>query len=422
VRGLGAAARRVGSVLAFGVLPVVLTLSILAVTYGQRTFLFDFKGDLYTAGLSILHGQDPYHPGFLTAQAATERAGGKPETIFAIPVYAAPALVASVPFSLLPYHLAALLFAALSIAALASGLRLLGVRDWRCYGVAFACWPALLGLRLGGLTPFIVLGAAVAWRWRERLWPPAVAIASIIVAKLFPWPLALWLLVTRRLRAFALAVVIGAIVTVAAWAVIGFAGMAEYPRMLSNLALVEEGHGPSLVAFLLATGLPAGAAKVIALAAAAALMGTAWRLISRPDGERRAFGLTVMAALIASPLVWQHYLVLVFVPIALMSPTLSVVWFAPMLAYLAPGAQTQGNVLEILPFLAIQAIVIARLCAVGGRGAAAESSVGRVPSGHARAPLPRPAVGREGIPRSHIAFEGGRRDTVMFSLLPSDPR
>ncbi|MDQ6775085.1 MAG: DUF2029 domain-containing protein [Actinomycetota bacterium] len=364
-RGLHAAARRVGSVLAFGVLPVVLTLSILAVTYSQKTFLFDFKGDLYGAGQAIVHGHNPYNPGFLATQAAIQRAGGTPQTIFALPVYAAPALVASVPFSLLPYRLAAILFAALLIGSLALGLRLLGVRDWRCYGVTFACWPFLLGLRLGGLTPLIVLGAAVAWRWRDRLWPPAIAIATIVVAKLFPWPLAVWLLVTRRFRTLALTLVIGGVVTFAAWAVIGFAGIAEYPRMLSNLAFVEEGHGPSLVALLLAAGVPAGVAKVAALAAAAALLGAAWRFVGRPGGERRAFGMIVMAALTASPLVWQHYLVLVFVPIALMSPTLSAIWFAPMLAYLAPGAQTQGNVLEILPYLAIEATVIGQLCGVG---------------------------------------------------------
>ncbi|MDQ6806291.1 MAG: glycosyltransferase 87 family protein [Actinomycetota bacterium] len=362
---MSSAARRVGAALAFGVLPVVLMFSILAVTYGHKTFLFDFKGDLYGAGQSIVHGQNPYNPGFLTTQAAIQRAGGTPKTIFALPVYAAPALVASVPFSLLPYPVAAVLFAALLIGALALGLRLLGVRDWRCYGVSCTCWPFLLGLRLGGLTPLIVLGAAIAWRWRERLWPPAIAIASIIVAKLFPWPLAVWLLVTKRLRALALTLVIGGVGTIAAWAAIGFAGMAEYPRMLSNLAFVEQGHGPSLVALLLATGVPTGVAKVVALAAAAALLSAAWRFVGRPDGEQRAFGLIVMAALTASPLVWQHYLVLVFVPIALMSPTLSAIWFVPMLAYLAPGAQTQGNVLEILPYLAIEAVVIGQLCGVG---------------------------------------------------------
>jgi hypothetical protein len=362
--GLAAAARRVGTVLAFGVLPVVLTLSMLAVTYGQKSFLFDFRGDLYGAGQAILHGHNPYNPGFLSAQAAIQRAGGTPQTIFAQPVYAAPALVASLPFSLLPYQLAAVLFAALLIGALALGLRLLDVKDWRCYGVTFACWPALLGLRLGGLTPLIVLGTAVAWRWRERLWPPAIAIASIIVAKLFPWPLAVWLLVTKRFRTLAFTLLIGGVATFAAWAVIGFAGLTEYPRMLSNLAFVEEGHGPSLVALLLATGISTGVAKILALAAAAALLGAAWRVVGRPDGERRAFGLTVVAVLTASPLVWQHYLVLLFVPIALMSPRLSVLWFAPMLAYLAPGTQTQGNVLEILPYLAMEAMVIGRLCGV----------------------------------------------------------
>ena len=80
------------------------------------------------------------------------------------------------------------------------------------------------------------------------------------------------------------------------------------------------------------------------------------------DCERRAFGLAVMAGLCRSPIVWPHYLTLVFVPIALLAPQLSVLWLVPLLAYLAPVELTGGHIFEMLPYLAIEAIVVASLC------------------------------------------------------------
>jgi hypothetical protein len=362
-RGLFPVVYRVSNVLLFAALPVVLTLVILSAGYVRGPFLYDFKGGLYGAGHDIAHGQNPYRAAYLERQAALKRAGHAPQTVISVPVYPAPALVAAVPFGLLPYAVAAVLFSLLSVGALLGGLRLAGVRDWRCYGLAFISWPVVHGLMLGAMTPLLVLGTAAAWRYRDRLWPPAIAIAALIAAKLFPWPLAIWLLVTRRARAFALMVVLALTVTFGAWAAIGFAGLADYPRMLDNLSYVSEGVGVSTVAGLVALGLPAGAAKAVALALAALVVGAAWRLSRRPDGGRRAFGLIVVSALVASPMVWPHYFALLFVPIALASPGLSPLWFVPLLAYLAPDAQTTGRPWAIALYLAIAAVPLFRLCA-----------------------------------------------------------
>ncbi len=69
----------------------------------------------------------------------------------------------------------------------------------------------------------------------------------------------------------------------------------------------------------------------------------------------------IMAALVSSPVVWPHYLALIFIPIALVSPELSVLWLVPLLGYLAPVEQTNGDFWQIVPFLAIELIVIAVL-------------------------------------------------------------
>jgi hypothetical protein len=342
--------------------------------------LFDFKGGLYNAGRDITHGHSPYQPGFLAHQAAIMRAGGiaqgeTPQHAFSIPVYPAPANLAVVPLSLLPFWLAGTIYTLLSIAAMILGLKLLEVTDWRCVALALISWPFTFGLYLGAVGPFLLLGAAITWRWRARLWPPAIAVALLVVTKVFPWPLGIWLLITRRFKTLALAIALGALITLAAWAAIGFHGMAQYPLMLSNLSFIQEGRAVSLVAVLLATGLPAGAASAVALAAAIALLAFAWRIAQRPDGDRRAFGLAIMAALTSTPIVWEHYMVLLFVPIALISPRFSWIWLLPLCSPIitvtaAAIAPLSSRVQVVDPntlrsavlWLALEAVVLVRLC------------------------------------------------------------
>lgn len=236
------------------------------------------------------------------------------------------------------------------------------VRDWRCYGLAFASWPAVSSFRLGSLSPLLVLGIAAAWRWRDRLVGPAFATAAVIAAKLFPWTLAVWLLVRRRIRGLALTLLLAVAGVMLAWAVIAFHGLTSYPRMLSDLSSIQQGFGVSVVSGFVSVGFGSGVGILAALALTAAVFGLAWRASRSPDGLGRSFGLFVMAALIASPNVWPHYLVLVFVPIALRSRVLSPIWFVPMLAYLAPTQQTDGNLLAILPYFTIELIVLVALC------------------------------------------------------------
>jgi hypothetical protein len=346
----------------------------------HHLWLYDFKGGLYNAGQAILHGHDPYRAGFIARQAAIMRSGGiaigqTSAHAFSVPVYPAPANLAVVPLSLMPYWVAGVVFTILSVGAMVLALWLLDVRDWRCYGLALISWPFIYGLELGTLGPLIVLGVAIMWRWREHLWPPAVALASIVIAKIFPFPLAAWLLITRRYRQLLLAVVLAAAVTLVAWAGLGFAGLTEYPSMLSNLSFIQEGRSDSLVAALLAAGLSARAAQAVALVAAGGLLAMAWRLARTEDGQRRAFGLAVMAALTASPIVWDHYLVLLFVPVALLTPSYSGLWLIPLAgpivltlsALIAPlgrvlPAESGHNARMAAITLCLQGILVLRLC------------------------------------------------------------
>jgi Glycosyltransferase family 87 len=353
---LATGAHRVSTALVFGVLPLLLVCTFLAASWHRSTFLFDFHGDLYRAGREIVHGHNPYHAAYLSREVALKRAGQHVKTDFAVAVYPAPTLVAAVPFTLLPYRAAGIVYALLSVCALIAGLSLLGVRDARCYGAAFLSWPVLHGLMLGALTPLLVPGVAALWRWRDEVWRPAVALAAIVTAKLFLWPLGVWLILTRRYGTLARAVAVSAVAVLAGWAVIGFDGIVNYPRMLGDLSFIEQGVGVSPVAGLLSLGLGSSVARIAAVALALALLAFA-RLGPKTGRERRTFGIAVVAALVASPIVWPHYFMLVLVPIALLSPRLSALWFVPLAAYLAPVAQTNDQPWAVLPYYAIIAVV-----------------------------------------------------------------
>ena len=337
---------------------VLITLVRLKITGG---FLFDFRGDLYAPASAILHGRNPYDPHFLAALAGAMHAGRPVSPGFAVAVYPAPSLVASIPLAFMPVEASGLLFQALMVAAMVGGLRLLGVRDWRCHLAALLSWPFVFGLDVGALGPALVFGAGVAWRLREDLWRPALAIALIVIAKLFPWPLLGWLLVTRRFKTLAVSLLIALILAAAAWSSIGFTGLADYPRMLSDLSFVERGAGSSLVTTLIALGIPGGLSEAIALVVALMIMGVASRRVGRPHGDAQALGLAVIAALIASPIVWPHYFVLLFVPIALVRPRLSVLWLLPLPTVLVPN-HNPHSVYALAPWLLLTATVGIALC------------------------------------------------------------
>src|SRR4029079_4280335 len=121
------------------------------------------------------------------------------------------------------------------VAAALGTLWLLDVRDWRCYGIALMWPPVISAVQTGNLTLWLALACALAWRYRDRLLRPAACIGVALAAKFFLWPVVVWLAATRRMLAALSACVVGTAALAASWAVIGFAGLADYPHMLGRL-------------------------------------------------------------------------------------------------------------------------------------------------------------------------------------------
>jgi alpha-1,2-mannosyltransferase len=355
-RGLGNAARAARDPLLFGLLPALMVAVMVGASIGQH-FAFDFH-QFWQGGRDVLNGRSPYPP------AGSLPHGGDPtlgpveiQQVFKFP-YPAPAALALVPLGALPFGVAAAFFVIGSIAAVFLALRLLEVADWRCYGIVFGSITTLGALRLGTFTPLLLLGLAASWRFRDRPWVAGPIVAALIVVKLFLWPVLIWLVLSRRLRTAAIASVLALAVTLASWAALGFAGLSDYPALLSTLADSVQGKSWSVVAFGLSLGLSATFAKALAVALGVAALGVA---LFAP-GEKHdpwAFALAVAAAILLSPIVWLHYFLLLAAPLAIAFPVLCPAWLITLALWAWPFQETGGDAWKIALGLLVGAAMTA---------------------------------------------------------------
>jgi Glycosyltransferase family 87 len=309
------------------------------------------------AARSALHSHSPYPAADPSALVHNDRFVYPPITAL---------LVA--PLAVLPNLAGQVLVLLLALACVLLALKLLGVRDWRCYGLALLTAPVLDTVSLGALSSAMLLGVAAAWRYRDRPYVAAPVTALTAVAKLFAWPLFVWLLATRRLRAALWAAAVAFVLLAGGWAAIDFAGLRGYPHLLRVLSRVEAVQSYSLVGLFRLEGTAATALTALLAVAVVVAVVIAAR---GPEGDRRSLSVAVAGALLATPVLWLHYLVLLFVPIALARPRLSALWFAPLAFWLTPVAHSNGSVWRTCFALVVAALIVLRSLAPAASAAAA---------------------------------------------------
>lgn len=336
--------RRSAAIFFFLALPASFAVAMTVLLVTGRAGAMDFH-TFWASGKAVVHGASPY-PRLSTLPRVANK------DTFSPFVYPAPAAVAMVPFGVLPFKLAAVLWLVLQLLAVVVSLRLLGVRDWRCHGAVLGSMAMLNAIGVGAVGPLLLLGVAAAWRYRDRALLAGAIVGAVAVAKLFLWPLGLWLLVTRRYRAAATAIGVALLSTLLAWALIGFAGLRDYPTLLSRLTGLVGPNSYSLYALGRALGLGAAVSQYVP-----ALLAVALVLGARKRSDAAVLTAAVAACLIATPILWTHYLVLLAVPLALASRRLTVWWVVPMVLLLFPDGWSYGRIDRIVIELAIVAAV-----------------------------------------------------------------
>ena len=276
-------------------------------------------------------------------------------------VYPPQLLLALLPLAPLPVEVAAFLVTVGLLALLLLTLHILEIRDVRCYAAALLWVPTISGVLLGNISIALAFALAVAWRYRNATWPPAIALGLAVSAKLLLWPMFVWMLATRRLRATVWAVLIGLGATLGAWAAIGFDGLEGYPDLLRRLSDLQAERSYSIVGMTSTLGVGETSGQALALILGAGLL--IWCVVlARSGDEARAFTCAIAATLVLSPIVWLHYLVALVVPLAILRPRFSTIWLLPVLLWVSPKPGYAEGVATFMPAIAA-AILLAVLLA-----------------------------------------------------------
>lgn len=311
----------------------------------HESLAYDFREAYLPAAEAVREGRSPY-PAPDDPRLAAETA------------YVYPPLLAYVliPFTFLSENAASLLATLSTLALLLGTLLVLGVRDWRCYGATLLWAPSLNALHMASSSALLAFAAAVAWRHRSTVWPVALSVGVAIALKLVIWPLLAWMLLTRRLVATAGAALVASVGTLAVWGTLGFEDLRRYPELLRTLAELEAEDSYSLVGAFSATGLDGTAARLLAAGTGVALL-AGCAIFARRSDDLRSFTCALAAALAFTPILWQHYLVLLLVPLGIALPRFSFIWLLPVLLWIAPREDNGSAIVTMLPVLVAAAIV-----------------------------------------------------------------
>jgi hypothetical protein len=280
---------------------------------------FDFRGTVWLFGGAALAGDNPYP----APAADLLLVQGSPA------VYPPALLGFAVPLSLLPFTAALILWNIVNFACVIAALRLAGVRDWRVHAIVLVSMPLTATLILGQIEGLSAICCALVWRFRDQLWPAALAVATAVAMKIVLWPLALWLVFIRRWRSGVLGLATAAIVSLVAWAGIGFAGLTDYPRLLVADSDAFEDDGLSAAASGVRADLSTAAARPLASAVAILLLLLSYGL-ARAGQADRSFAAAVGAGVLGSPIVWMHSLLVLFIALAIVRPRFDLAWLVPL--------------------------------------------------------------------------------------------
>lgn len=300
--------------LARAALPIVALLILVVVLGGTLwaasragTLGFDFLA-YHQAANRVLTGERLYDP-------AVEQTGG-----FGLFYYPPPFVLAVLPFALLDPTVATWTWVALSLAAFLGGVALMPVSRtirWLTVLLGGLSWPLAYAFKLGQVGPLLFLLFAIGWRWLDRPIALGGSAAAGAIVKIQPGLVLAWALLTRRWSAVAAGVIVLLVAAVVATLVTGGLSVwTDYLTVLRNVSdpiATPHNFTPGAVAYQL--GLPTGVAATVqlisSLAAAALVVLAALRA-----SAVASYLVAVTASQLLSPVLWDHYAMLLLLPVA----------------------------------------------------------------------------------------------------------
>ena len=169
----------------------------------------------------MIHGHNPYPPADADLSDGTNN------------IWPIAAVLPMAPLTLVPPAAADWIATVLALGSLAAALLVLGVRDWRVYGVTLLWAPVVSAYQTANATLPLCLLCALAWRYRDHRWRPGLMLGIALAVKFFLWPLVVWLAALRQWRASLLSIVFA---TASLLLIVPFTPITSYFRLLQNLS------------------------------------------------------------------------------------------------------------------------------------------------------------------------------------------
>jgi alpha-1,2-mannosyltransferase len=289
------------------IVAVLVPSAIVAAAASAGTFGYDFLA-YHAAAERVLGGQPLYN-------LSVEEMGG-----FGQYFYPPPFVLAILPFAILPGATAAWVWLGLSMLMLGSGIALMPVAGWVRWTtllLAGLSWPVAYALKLGQVGPLLFLLFSLGWRWLDR--PGVVGLTGALgaIVKIQPGIVLAWAVLTRRWRA----VVIGGLVLLAAVPLAtviagGPSIWGDYLTLLQNVndpITTAHNFTPGAVAYQM--GVSESTAFILQVASSVAALGAVVVAALRlPAGA--SYLVAVVASQLLSPVLWDHYAMLLLLPVA----------------------------------------------------------------------------------------------------------
>jgi alpha-1,2-mannosyltransferase len=297
---LGRTALPIIAVLSF-VLGVGATLASAGDTLG-----YDFLA-YHQAAVRLIDGQPLYDMSF------TETGGFG---LFYYPPTFAPFLL---PLGLLSATAATWAWIGGSIVAFIVGVGVIPVsRSVQWWIVLLAGWtfPFVYAVKLGQVGPVLFLAFAIGWRWLDE--PVRLGASGAIGAavKLQPGLVLVWALLTRRFRAVVVGAIVLLVLAVLATALAGFGAWVDFLTLLRTVSdpiTTEHNFTPGAVAYQL--GASAEVASLIQLVSTVGVAAIFLAAIRWATPEA-SYLVAVIASQLVSPILWDHYAMLLLLPVA----------------------------------------------------------------------------------------------------------
>jgi alpha-1,2-mannosyltransferase len=278
----------------------------LAVSASNGTLGYDFRA--YDLAVDhLLAGQSMY-------DLSTTSMGA-----FGLFFYPPPFALLVVPFALLPTDVAILVWTTALVVATVGAIALLPVAPRVRFVVlllAALSWPLVYAIKLGQVGPVLLLLFAIGWRWLDRPAPFGIAAGLGTVIKVQPALLIGWAVVTGRRRAAVIAIIVVAALAAVATIAAGPQAWLDEATLLgraSQPVLNEHGFGFGRLAY--EAGASESVATVIHWANVAVVVGVTAFAVWRCSAVA-SYLAVVIASQFLSPVLWDHYALVLLLPTA----------------------------------------------------------------------------------------------------------